>query len=528
MQQIVELWTRLGARKRMAAIGAAFITLLMIFAIARMAATPNMLLLYSGLEAATAGEVVRALEEKGARFDIRGDSIYVEANQRDTLRMTLASEGLPAAGGRGYELLDALTGFGTTSQMFDAAYWRAKEGELARTIVSSPHILHARVHIANTTSSPFARSANPTASVAVTPAGGRISVQQAEALRYLVASAVAGLSIADVAVIDSNGGVLGASEEAQATVGAADRVEDLRDRVLRLVEARVGQGNAVVEISVDTVTEREEIKERRFDPEGRVAISTDTEERNNSNDGQNGNVTVASNLPDGDASNDNSRRVESNESRERVNYEVSETERQIVRVPGAIRRITVAVLVNGISKQSSPETTNFEPRPIEELDALRELVASAVGFDDTRGDVITIKSMDLPPVLARGTEPPTGIFSAVELDPMTLAKIAVLGIVALAVILFVLRPILKQPTQNARAPAIPKDGPPAGSQPVLNGEIEPTAANALSQASSLVKEPLEDPSANDPGERLRVLIGQRRDDTVALLRSWLEDEEKTV
>lgn len=528
MQNVFGFWSRLNMHRRIVAVGASLATVAVVIAIARMAAAPNMLLLYSGLEAGSAGEVVRALEEKGALYKVRGDSIYVTANTRDTLRMTLASEGLPATGGRGYELLDALTGFGTTSQMFDAAYWRAKEGELARTIVSSPHILQARVHIANTTSSPFSRAVNPTASVSVTPAGGRISSQQADALRYLVASAVAGLATDDVAVIDSNGTVLGVSGETAATVGAVDRVQDLRDRVLRLVEARVGQGNAVVEISVDTVTEREEIRERLFDPNGRVAISSDTEERNNTSSGQNGNVTVASNLPDGEAANDAGRRNQTNESRERVNYEVSETERQVIRVPGAVKRITVAVLVNGIPLDESAMDDKFEPRPAEELDALRELVASAVGFSESRGDVITIKSMDLPRVLTKGTEAPSGIFADLQVDVMAVVKMVTLAIVALAIIIFVMRPVLKPAPERAIIPSPqPTKSQPEVLQNVLHGEIEdePTgpALNSVDPSN-----PSNERTDTEPAARLRMMIGQRRDDTVALLRSWLEDTEERV
>lgn len=98
-----------------------------------MAAQPSMTLLYSGLEPGAAGEVVQALEQRGVVHEVRGRAIYVESGQRDELRMTLASEGLPQNNSKGYELLDTLSGFGTTAQMFDAAYWRAKEGELART-----------------------------------------------------------------------------------------------------------------------------------------------------------------------------------------------------------------------------------------------------------------------------------------------------------------------------------------------------------------------------------------------------------
>ena len=159
----------------------------------RMATAPTMTLLYSGLDSSAAGEVVQALEAKSVAYEIRGGSIFVSAAQRDELRMTLASDGLPANSSNGYELLDSLTGFGTTSQMFDAAYWRAKEGELARTIVSSPQIQSARVHIANPSSQPFKRQIAATASVTVTANGGTVATAQANGLRYLVASAVAGL-----------------------------------------------------------------------------------------------------------------------------------------------------------------------------------------------------------------------------------------------------------------------------------------------------------------------------------------------
>ncbi len=104
------------------------------------ASQPDMALLFAGLEPAASGEVIAALEQQGVPYEVRGPAVYVPSTQRDVLRMTLASEGLPQTAGQGYELLDSLTGFGTTAQMFDAAYLRAKEGELARTILASPGI----------------------------------------------------------------------------------------------------------------------------------------------------------------------------------------------------------------------------------------------------------------------------------------------------------------------------------------------------------------------------------------------------
>ncbi len=386
VQQIKTVWVGLDRRKQLVIVLAALAMLATLVVMSRMAATPTMKLLYAGLENGSAGEVIRALEQRGTVFDVRGGSIYVPANQRDELRMTLASEGLPANGGRGYELLDSLTGFGTTSQMFDAAYWRAKEGELARTIVASAHVAQARVHIANNGSSPFQRSVEPTASVSIVPAGAPITPTQANALRFLISSAVAGLTVENVAVIDANGSLVGPSDPAAGPSTADDRAQMLKERILRLVEARVGAGNAVVEVSVDIVTQTESIRERRFDPEGRVAISTDTEERTDSSkNAAGGDVTVASNLPDGDAAEGEGSQAKASEVRERINYEVSQTELEITRVPGAIKRLTVAVLVNGLSTPTEGGVPTFLERPEEELSALHDLVASAVGFDAERG-----------------------------------------------------------------------------------------------------------------------------------------------
>ena len=155
MQQIATVFERMDNRRRIVLGLAVLAVLVSLWTLFRMATAPTMTLLYAGLEPGAAGEVVRSLEQRGVAYDVRGGSVFVDSTQRDELRLTLASEGLPANGGKGYELLDALNGFGTTSQMFDAAYWRAKEGELARTIVASRHITQARVHIANADSSPF-------------------------------------------------------------------------------------------------------------------------------------------------------------------------------------------------------------------------------------------------------------------------------------------------------------------------------------------------------------------------------------
>ncbi|GGH39405.1 flagellar M-ring protein FliF [Cribrihabitans marinus] len=529
MQKLGEVWASLDKRRQIVVIAAALGVVLSIGVVSRMAATPTMTLLYAGLESGSAGDVVRALEQRGTVYDVRGGSIYVPASQRDELRLKLASEGLPANGGRGYELLDSLNGFGTTSQMFDAAYWRAKEGELARTIVASPQLAQARVHIAASTANPFQRGAEPSASVSVTPASGRVTPEQAEAIRYLVASAVTGLQVEQVAIIDANGRVIGGPDANTVTAPVEDRAQGLRERVLRLVEARVGTGNAVVEVSLDTVTETESIRERRFDPEGRVAISTDVEERSDSSKNLSGDVTVASNLPDGDAAGDESN-SQASTSRERVNYEVSETELEILRVPGAVKRLTVAVLVNAVPGADDTGAATMQPRAQEELEALRELVASAVGFDAERGDVITIKSMELPQAEPAGTAAVPGLIQGMALDVMSMVQLATLAVVALVLGLFVIRPILAGGPSGAQValPDLAADPDVQGrAGPVLTGEID-DAGDARHPVPGGPAEGLPAPvgRGDDAVHRLRQMIGDRQEDTVEILRSWLEESEE--
>ncbi len=543
MQQLLNAWTGLDLRRQIIVVVATVAMFFGILAMSRMASAPSMILLYAGLENGAAGDVVRALEQRGAAFEVRGGSIFVSAEDRDQLRMTLASEGLPANSNRGYELLDTLSGFGTTSQMFDAAYWRAKEGELARTIVSSPHIAMARVHIASTGSNPFQRGVTPKASVSVTSTGAAITAQQAKAIRFLVSSAVAGLASEDVAVIDANGALIGTADDA-APAGIDDKAQILRDRVQRLLEARVGFGNAFVEVSVDTVTESEAIRERIFDPDSRVAISTDTEERNNtSTEAGGGNVTVASNLPDEEGGNGENSSSQNSESRERINYEVSETEREIVRAPGAIKRLTVAVLVNDTVVEGENGVEELAPRDQVELDALRDLVASAVGFDEARGDIITIKSMALQSVSPQGTEASTSFFEGLHLDLMSAVQMAVLALVTLILGLFVVRPLLSRPAspEGEDVPALPSGDLAAGGEPGLDGEVGSDAFEIPEipelpmiggfggdGPGDLPELPMAGGASDDPVERLRSMIGERQEETVEILRTWLEDKEENA
>lgn len=518
MQQMLSLWDALDTRSRVFAIGATAVVFGAILMLTKIATAPGMSLLYAGLEDAAAGEVIQALEGRGIAYDVRGDTIFVPSRLRDETRLMLAASGLPTNSHAGYELLESLSGFGTTSQMFDAAYWRAKEGELARTIVANPHIRSARVHISQGSSTAFRREIRPTASVTVTTAGAALNAAQARSLRFLVASAVAGMTPEDVSVIDGAGGlVYGPEGDVSPVAQGNDRAQELRRNVERLLEAHVGHGRAVVELSLETVTDREVIHERRLDPDSRVAISSETEENTtNSTDSRAQGVTVASNLPDGDAAaTDGSAETRESQTRQRTNFEVSETRRELERHPGAIRRLTVAVLIDGVREPGPDGADIWRPRAEPELAALRDLVASAVGFDEARGDVITLRSLPFEPVTAMGTEARTGFLSMASLDLMTLLKWVFLLLALIILAIFVIRPILTAATRRDQPSALPLTEEAFGRQ----GDTAAFLQNFADDTSET--------TAPDPVDRLRKLIEERGDDSVHVLRHWMDERKET-
>jgi flagellar M-ring protein FliF len=241
-------------------------------------------------------------------------------------------------------------------------------------------------------------------------------------------------------------------------------------------------------------------------------------------------VTVASNLPEGDAGNGANGQSSSAETRERVNFEVSETQREILRSPGALRKLSVAVLVNTLTVTAEDGTTTAEARPQEELDVLRDLVASAVGFDEARGDTLTLRSLTFEPLPQDGTLVEAGMLDG--LDLMSLIRLAVLALVALVIGLFVLRPMLSARRGAAELPPAAQPLSLAdmnGLEPLpdlprfLDGEIDMggdlPSMQVISRADA-------DAMAPDPVARLRQLIEARQAESVEILRGWMDEREE--
>ena len=520
MDRIAATWQALDMRRRILLTAAVAVSIFGIFALGQIASRPEMALLYSGLDATTAGEVIGALEQMQIPSDVRGDAIYVSAADRDRIRLDLAREGIPRQGQAGYEILDEISGFSATTEMFDAAYWRAKEGELARTILASPGVRAARVHLATPSRRPFARETAPaTASVTVTTAGGPLSQKQALAIRFLVALSVSGLAPEQVAVIDSRTGVLLPPRGAE-TAGLADtareRSERLKAELEELLEARVGRDKVRVSVTVETDREIETVTEKIIEPQSRVAIYSDTEEIADSSSGTRPSVTVASNLPSGDASANSERTSTRTESRERVNYDYSEVRRERRREPGSVRRIGVAVLVDGITTAAASGEDTWQPRPADELEAIRDLVAAAIGYDESRGDIITVESLAFQGVAVEGVSADARSWTErfFEQHAVSLAQMLLLAAVVLVLALTVIRPMFARARTESELQ-------------VLSGENETIALAGPSGTRS------EDDNTSMPGSvgipdraSLRHAASTRQDEFVATLRDWLESAEE--
>lgn len=425
---------------------------------------------------------------------------------------------------------DISTGKSVASAKDNAAYWRAKEGEIARTLTALPDVKAARVHIASAPTRAFQPEAQPTASVTLTTRSGAFSESQARAIRHLVSSAVAGMRPEAVQIIDTVAGLIGGKEsEGFDSEDATDRATAVKGNVERLLAARVGPDRAVVEVSIDLVSERESITERKLDPQGRVVISSESEERNGSSTAPGGAVTVASNLPEGNAGPGGDGRSQNSETRERVNFEVSETSREILRNPGSVRRMTVAVMVDGVVTLASDGTRTWAPRSDDELATLRELVASAAGLNEARGDVLTLKSLEFQQVpVVEGTDGAHSLMpSFADVDPMSVIQTAVLALVALVLGLFVIRPVLT----SAIRPALPPPAQPLALPPavfpgavMLQGEVASDFDYGSFAGSS--SRSAHDVSDEDPATRLRRLIEERQTESIEILRGWMEHEEE--
>ena len=462
-----------------------------------------MALLYSGLDPSVTGEIIDALDKTSTRYEIKGDAILVPQKDRDSVRFALARDGLPKQSVQGYELLDNVNGFSVTSEMYNAAYWRAKEGELTRTILAVPGVQSARVHIGASLRSGFTRSEPAqTASVTISTVHD-LTGSQAQGIQYLVALAVSGLAPDEVAVIDLQKGILagpGIASAEQPGVKAESQESQLEQKILRLIEARVGPGNARVSVSVDVNHERQKTSAVTYDPDSRVVRSRTTGDVAETSGGTSGALTVSSNLPQGNAPGGSQSNSTTKNSSESVSYEINETRTETEKMPGQVERISVAVLVNDQVLGLDPAAADAATANDQMVADFRQLVMSAVGLDLSRGDNLTVEFM---PFQAAPTEDlvtaPSLMDQLMERYFWSGLQILVLGLVVIVLALGVVRPLLKQPKGNAIA--------------MDESNLDAIEAGGIPA---------------DPFVSLKDYALERQDDAAAILQEWLNEDRKVA
>lgn len=457
MNSLLETLKSLGpARLGMMAAVAAGIIAFFIYLTSRLA-SPEMSLLYADLDTQDSGQIIARLEQMNVPYDIgeEGGKIFVPQNQVGRTRVVMAEEGLPSGGSIGYEIFDRSEGLGTTNFVQNINHVRALEGELARTIRSVSSVKQARVHLVLPRRELFSRDRQePSASIVLMLGGSRtLDRQQVSSIQHLVAAAVPGLKPTMVSIIDDQGNLLARGTEEGALSPTATRAEEMRvgyeSRLVRTIEellARsLGPGNVRAQVSAemdfDRVTENAEI----YDPDGQVVRSTQVVEEQASNqDGAPDGVTVGNNLPDALPELDTGTGSQSQTSRteETVNYEITKTVKTHIREAGMVRRLSVAVMVNGNSVTDGEGNTTYEPRSAEELEKITALVRTAVGYDEERGDTIEVVEMPFVEVAGADGTIEQGFFGLTKSDLMRIAELLVLGVVAVLVLLLVVRPLL--------------------------------------------------------------------------------------
>lgn len=365
-------------------------------------------LLYSGLSLEKSATIMKKLDQANVRYEMRADGsmIFVPRSQVLDARMRLAEDGLPKRGspGQGYEIFDKQDALGQTTFIQNMNRVRALEGELARTISSLEIIKSARVHLVLPERKLFEKDAQqPSATVVIGSRGPEITPAQVRAMRNLVASAVPGLKLDRITVVDEGGRLLAsgaeASEDAMGGVGADERKAAIEDRyrqmVLQIVESVTGVGAARVQVSADVDFNRVTQSNETFNPDGKVLRSSTTVEDSSTNQSAEGGgaTTVTNNVPgqQAAATAKPTNQQQSTRSEETSNYEISKTVRTEVIEGGKVNRLSVAVAVDDArTAGAAGKPPTYTPRQQQELDRINQLVKSAVGFDEKRGDKVEV------------------------------------------------------------------------------------------------------------------------------------------
>lgn len=441
---------------RLVALSAVILFLISFFVyIATQLNTTDYSVLYTDLELEDAKQIVERLEGENIKYKLtkNGTEILVPTEVVNKMRVDTAELALASKGSNvGYELFDNTDALGTTNFVQNVNLIRALEGELARSVRSVDNIKSARVHLVLPKREMFSKEEQePSASVVIRTISGQLSPQSVAAIQKLIAASVPKLSVKNVAIVDSSGNLL--TEEKNKALMDLDHNEDLRqemerqmtDRVQNLLDKSIGEGKSRVQVYLEMDFDQVVTNEEIYDPDGQVVRSEASSSSSSVTSEKNAPVTVAQNIPNGDnVVNGDGNETQSANTESTVNYEISKIVRNKVKNSGTISRMTTAVIVDGIYEKDAEGKIVYRPRTEEEMQKLDELIKSAVGYNQDRGDMVEVKNIQF----ARNQ----------QLEPEKIEEILILGftkdeviriaegigvaLVAILVIVLVIRPLI--------------------------------------------------------------------------------------
>lgn len=454
-------------------------------------------------------------------------------------RIMLSSKGLPTSGSVGYEIFDSASPLGQTDFIQNLNRQRALEGELARTIRSLQGVTSARVHLVLPRRQLFESEGEaPSASVVIGDGGRAPGSDQVNAVRNLIAGAVPNLKPDRVTVVDDRGKLLAGVGDGQGEGSAGDTArndteERMRKTIKDLVEGVVGAGKARVQVTADLERNRVTLQEDKYDPDGQVVRSTQTSGENAKQNNASQGASTAANIPGaaGGTGNGDGASTDSARTEETTNYEISHTTRTEVQEPGQIKRLSVAVAVDGVTTFGAKGKSSYAPRNADEMKRIDELVRSAVGFSAQRGDQVSVINVRFD----RGEE--QGAVSALpsilnfdKNDIMRVAELGVLLVMAALVVFFVVRPLLSTAAGGGGGPAMQllAAAPGARALPSPDGNMAAapvglTQGALPAQDSRIDIARIEGQVKVSSVKKVSEFVESHPEESVSILRAWLHE-----
>ncbi len=526
-----EIWNQLAPWQRIASLAILVAGVALLGVVALWLQEPSYAVLYRDLSDKDAAAITAVLEQQNIPYRLGegGTLIQIPADQIAKVRLQLAAQNLPRDG-FGYELFDgsAFEKLGMTEFMQRVNYQRALEGELARTIKSIEGVQDARVHIVLPEERLFMeQQQDPKASVVLELAPGmQLAPEQVEAVRNLVANSVEGMEPANVAVVDVEGRVYdppATGELALATLTSSQiqiqrTVEMQKQRDLQaMLDQTLGPGKAIVRVTVEMDWDQVESQVELVAPAGEVGSVLKESRREEVRwEGAGGQAVGGAPGVDANAPAD----VPSYQAGDEVGgtyeqtidqqvFEVSRERTVRQRQPGAVKRISVAVLVDDVL-------------PEDQLEAVQSLVEAAVGIDPERGDVVQIQRI---PFNEDFFAQQAAAFDQARKQELYLRiGMIVAALLGLGLILFFLRRMFND-IQRRMMPYVVEPEPPAlnGNGPLPSLQQQAAAAyGAADQVLPGSTGEMELPSPDDPELRLKAVARHNPDVVASVLQSWME------